>query len=114
MAPRTRVVITMLHVTQRGRTLIVLDAKYKIWRRQPKSQDVYQVMAGGRISACENVYLIYPSPNNGGKEPISWRIRGEGSPTHVTAVFVDLLKMGDYYGEEALANRLNEDLMEAI
>jgi hypothetical protein len=61
-----------------------------------------------------NVFLIYPCPRNKKKDPISWKINGEGSPTYLTAVFANLLEMSDYFGEEDLANKLNEDLVRTI
>lgn len=93
---------------------MVLDAKYKVWSGKPRVEDVYQVMAGGRVNSCDNVFLVYPTPNAGGKDPIIWRVRGDGHPSNVTAVFVNLSEMGQVAGEEGLANQLNEDLMWAL
>jgi 5-methylcytosine-specific restriction enzyme subunit McrC len=96
------------------RTHIVLDAKYKTWRRrtgQPLSQDVYQMIAAGRINNCDNVFLVYPCPTTDHKFPLTWRIRGEGKPIKLTAIFINLLEMGKATGEAILLNQLQEDVL---
>lgn len=90
---------------------MVLDAKYKVWTGEPRVEDVYQVMAGGRVNSCNNVFLIYPSSDGVRQSPITWRIKGEGYPMDLTAVFVNLSEMGNFAGEEDLANKLDEDLL---
>jgi len=96
------------------RTHMVLDAKYKVWRkraRQPLAEDVYQMMAAGRVNNCGDVYLVYPCLTAGRKLPLTWRVRGEGQPLKVTALFIDLLEMGGASGEETLLNALKEDIL---
>ncbi len=93
---------------------MVLDAKYKNWEGKPSVKDVYQVMAGGRVNSCDNVFLVYPSTDGSKKSPVTWRIRGEGSPMDVTAVFVNLSEMGNFAGEEGLVDQLNENLLQTV
>ncbi|GEA07508.1 hypothetical protein KUL42_22690 [Alteromonas sp. KUL42] len=49
-----------LRLVKNGETNYLIDAKYKILKNQPKTEDVYQVLAGGRINRIREVCLIYP------------------------------------------------------
>jgi 5-methylcytosine-specific restriction endonuclease McrBC regulatory subunit McrC len=98
------------------RAVTVLDAKYKVWGKgnQPLAQDVYQMMAAGRINDCGDTFLIYPTPYEGRKAPVTWQIRGKGQPVAVTAVFINLLEMGVPSGEETLVANLKKDVTQLI
>jgi 5-methylcytosine-specific restriction endonuclease McrBC regulatory subunit McrC len=100
---------------QGARTLLLLDAKYKVWRRagQPRTGDIYQVMAGGRINRCETVCLVYPCPGAERKAPLRWQLQAEALPRFLSALFVDLTRMGEPDGEETLVRQLDEDLATA-
>ncbi|GEM_PF-1098440 len=95
-----------------GRTRLVLDAKYKTLGTggRPSNEDIYQVMAAGRVNACDEVYLLYPSPSGARLAPLRWSLLGAGQPRRVTALFIDLLEMGRPAGEERLGQALAVDL----
>ncbi len=94
-------------ISSHRKVLLSLDAKYKVG--QPKSDDVYQVMAVGRINACPHVGLIYPAPFAGATAR-TWRICGLGDPQKLTALYVDLLQMATRKGEDDLVGQLANDL----
>ncbi len=95
-----------------GRVAAILDAKYKIWPLggTPDVSNVYQVMASGRLQACPHVCLIYPKSSNAPEGPKTWKLRGNGKPTLVHAIFIDLIVMADPLGEKELIEKLNDDL----
>lgn len=95
-----------------GRTRLVLDAKYKTLGAggRPSNEDIYQVMAAGRLNACDEVYLLYPSPSGERRPPLRWSLLGAGRPRRVTALFIDLLEMGRPAGEQRLGQTLADDL----
>ena len=95
-------------ISARGRVIVALDAKYKTG--SPKSSDVYQVMAAGRINSCAQVGLIYPAFNR--KTPDrAWIIRGAGNPHQLSALFVDLLQMNQADGGDILTRALTQRLV---
>jgi 5-methylcytosine-specific restriction endonuclease McrBC regulatory subunit McrC len=98
------------------RTLLVLDAKYKALAAggRPSHEDVYQVTVAGRISACDDVYLLYPGASGARQEPMRWTLRGAGQPRRLTAVFVDLLEMARPSGEQRLLDDLLADLQPSL
>lgn len=93
-----------------GRTMGVLDAKYKVWQSQPTASDTYQVITGAWARNCRIAALVYPSPEAMSKDPLQWRLLGPGNPTDLWALFVNLVEMEDPYGERALVERLAADL----
>jgi hypothetical protein len=92
----------------------VLDAKYKVWSGLPRTEDVYQVLAAGRIVECECVCLIYPSPVHESKAPLRWTVKANGRPTTVVAMFVDLQQMGKSNGEQQLISHLLKDIVSVL
>lgn len=93
-------------------TIAVVDAKYKIWSpvRGPRVADVYQVMAGCRVSNCERAVLVYPSPDGANMAPVTWTPRGAGMPKTVTAAFVNLAAAHSQDGEMSLVDMMASDL----
>lgn len=90
-----------------GKVILALDAKYKVG--DPRSDDVYQIMAAGRINACPHVCLVYPAPSS--LSPArSWRISGLGNPQKLTSLYVDPIQMATKEGEQALLQQLTNDL----
>ncbi len=94
----------------KGRTLAVLDAKYKIWHSQPNSSDVYQVVTGAWLRNCGVAGLIYPSPTGKPKGVIRWRLLGSGNPTDLWALFINLTEVGDSSRERDLEDSIASDL----
>lgn len=94
------------------RTIFVMDAKYKVWGKsqKPKTQDVYQVLAAGRINGCDNVFLVYPSPTNYRKHPVTWNVAGNGAPAFLRTIFLNLTEMGNIAGEETIIEALKADI----
>ena len=99
-----------IRLEQVGRTIGVLDAKYKVWQSQPTASDTYQVVTGAWTRNCRIAALIYPSPAAMSKDPLLWRLLGPGNPSELWALFLNLVEMGDPYGERALVERLATDL----
>jgi 5-methylcytosine-specific restriction endonuclease McrBC regulatory subunit McrC len=99
-------------IVHKGRTLIVLDAKYKLLgaRYKPRNQDVYQVMAGGRVHNCAHVALVYPIEAGINRAPLTWFFEGGGMPTHLTAVFLPLELMALPDGFTILCRLLEKDI----
>lgn len=48
-----------------GVSRLLVDAKYKVLGRDPLSDDVYQVLSGGRVTGVSRVALAYPSSGSG-------------------------------------------------
>lgn len=103
-------------VVSNSGAITVLDAKYKVWRKgkRPLAQDVYQVMAAGRINKCSMVFLVYPLSGITEPTPITWSISGPGQPTRLTAVFINLSSMAQEDGEQTLLNSLSTDIRTAL
>jgi 5-methylcytosine-specific restriction enzyme subunit McrC len=92
-------------------TEYVLDAKYKTWAEHPSTSDVYQVMAGCRVSHCETAVLIYPAPKGQSRSPETWRPLGEGNPEKVKAVYVNLNEMSHRNGLFRISETLRKDII---
>ena len=98
-------------IREGGRTVAVLDAKYKLWKhRRPAPADTYQVIAGGWLEQCDPIGLIYPAPGGRARGPVIWRLLGPGAPRRLCAMFVDITRMGEPGGEEQLVAALAADL----
>jgi 5-methylcytosine-specific restriction enzyme subunit McrC len=91
-------------VRQRGWTGL-LDAKYKTLKAHPRTSDVYQVMAGGRVLPTEAVALVYPAWRSF-QEPRTWRLAGSGSPTYLHALPLHLTAMADPHGFADLSDQM--------
>jgi 5-methylcytosine-specific restriction enzyme subunit McrC len=93
-------------IVSNNKTIAVLDAKYKVWQnnKRPMVQDVYQVMAAGRINNCSRVFLVYPRWDNTQPPVMTWRISGAGQPVTLAALFIDLSCMAQENGEQSLIN----------
>src|SRR5690606_36596410 len=76
-------------VVSRGTWTGLLDAKYKTLKKHPKTSDVYQVMAGGRLLGISAVGLVYPAWRSF-QQPRSWRLHGHGEPRHLHALPLNL------------------------
>jgi 5-methylcytosine-specific restriction endonuclease McrBC regulatory subunit McrC len=105
-----------IRLLRQARTIVALDCKYKTFSKsaQPRNEDVYQVMAAGRVGDCTNVGLIYPSPTGARRVADVWRLSGTGMPERVWIVFVDLLQMGRRGGIRALIADLTHDIMSMV
>ena len=97
-----------------GRTIGVLDAKYKVWGVNPDARDTYQVVTGAWTRNCAVAALVYPSPAAISKDPLQWRLLGPGNPVNLWALFVNLTEMGEPSGERVLMERLACDLATII
>ena len=100
-----------VRIVQAGRTVAVLDAKYKAWGTGPTTDDARQVLTGAWVEDCAVCGLIYPSPMNGMKDPMGWHLQGMGNPERLWALFVDLTRMGHPNGEYLLVNDLVDQLV---
>ena len=98
-------------IVQAGRTVAVLDAKYKTWGTGPASDDARQVLTGAWVEDCAVCGLIYPSPMNGVKDPMGWHLQGMGNPERLWSLFIDLTQMGHPNGEYLLINDLADQLL---
>lgn len=85
---RTLPTIPDIDVHRAGRSVVVLDAKYKALRGLPNTEDVYQVLSAGRICGVRRVALVYPCEGSG-LHVRTLKPLGEGLPTSV-----DLLSVG--------------------
>lgn len=103
-----------LRLVQNGKTVAVLDAKYKTWSNTPAADDVRQVVVGAWSEDCGVAGLIYPNPTSTSREPDGWRLVGPGNPRELWAMFVDLAAMGTPDGEHMLVNRLAGDLRKIL
>ncbi len=99
-------------IRERGNTVLILDAKYKLWPRsnKPEVDNVYQIMASGRLLGCDNVCLIYPKSHNSPITSRSWEMRGHGAPARVSTIFIDLMQMASPTGEAKLIHQLRQDI----
>ncbi len=94
-----------------GRTVAILDAKYKHWKnRRPAPADTYQVIAAGWLEQCDPIGLIYPAPGGRPRAPVVWRLLGPNAPRRLCAMFVDITRMGESGGEDELVAKLAADL----
>ncbi len=93
-----------------------MDSKYKVWSDEgrPRSEDVYQVMAAGRVNRCREVCLVYPSPRGERLTPRVSELDGDGYPRRVAAVFIDVARMDDPGGEDVLVRQMQEDLIRLL
>ena len=92
----------------------MLDAKYKVWQSGPRASDSYQVVAGAWGRDAPVAALVYPSPGGAPKEPVRWRLSGNGNPLDLWALFLDLTDVGSRTNERALMDRLRNDLSALI
>lgn len=92
-----------------GSWTTLLDAKYKTLGKAPKSQDTYQVMAGARLLASQDVSLVYPAQRTFATSR-TWRLRGKGSPASLHALPLDLLMMAEPNGFDILVDRMQNHL----
>ncbi|TCN21077.1 5-methylcytosine restriction system specificity protein McrC [Mesobacillus foraminis] len=99
-----------IRILQKECTKFLLDAKYKIWSRQPKNNDVYQVMAGSRVTHCKLASLVYPLPQNGNEDTLIYNIEGDGFPKVVSVIFVDITKLALANGLNTLVKKFSDDL----
>lgn len=83
----------------------VLDAKYKTLKAHPKTSDVYQVMAGGRVWDTAAVALVYPAWRSF-QEPRTWRLAGSGAPTYLHALPLHLGAMAGPQGFADLCDQM--------
>ncbi|WP_375276878.1 5-methylcytosine restriction system specificity protein McrC [Alteromonas australica] len=78
-----------IRVVSGGSTQYLVDAKYKVLKNQPKTEDVYQVLAGGRVNSLEEVCLIYPG--NGDPDPFkTYHLNDKFLPYRVMTYKVNL------------------------
>lgn len=82
--------------------LEILDAKYKRERGRPAAADVYQVLAAGKATGCEDVGLVYPLEPGDGAADLGWSVRGPGTPRRLWALGLDLAAMARRDGQRQL------------
>jgi 5-methylcytosine-specific restriction enzyme subunit McrC len=99
-----------VRILQSNETKFLLDAKYKIWTRQPKNEDVYQVMAGARVSDCKLASLVYPLPEDRGSETLIYNVEGKEFPKVVSIIFIDITKLAYSNGLNELVKKFEKDL----
>lgn len=92
-----------------GRTVMVLDAKYKVEGR-PTTADAYQVIAGGKVLDCDEVALVWPVQPGGTEDEHEWAVPGAGRPSRLSTLAVDLSRLAEPAGEQALCGRMEEFL----
>lgn len=92
-----------VRVLRGGRTVLVLDAKYKVRPGNPAADDVYQVIAGAHAARSPAGALVYPStlPRHD-----TWRLQGDGPPWALAAVGIDLLSLADDERGSAVVEQL--------
>ena len=101
-------------IRRQSQSILVTDAKYKSWSGAPRAVDVYQVMAAGRIRDSERAVLVFPAPTSGRCEPLHWRVKGDGTPVLVSALFVDPLELAAVNGFDSLVHGLRDGLEQAL
>lgn len=89
--------------------VLILDAKYKIYTRSPKSPDIYQVVTAGKVADCDEVGLVYPSHE---ADQQTWELIGAGKPHHLSAISVDLLSLAEDSRGAAVTEELARFLAE--
>jgi len=72
-----------------GRTVFLADAKYKLLGKNPKNEDFYQVLAGGRVKGVSKVSLVYPKSGSGISSKL-YKPKGVGNPSEVIVVQIGL------------------------
>lgn len=93
-----------------GRAIATVDAKYKVWRaNRPRPEDTYQVLAGARVDGAPLAALVYPSDSPFAHRR-TWRPIGDGCPSLLRAMFVNLSAMSEDGAESSLSERLWRDL----
>jgi 5-methylcytosine-specific restriction enzyme subunit McrC len=68
-----------LTIERDGRTVLVIDAKWKRWAGNAETADLYQVLAYGTALGAEGVVLVYP-----GKRWRAWDYRFTHTPLQLT------------------------------
>jgi 5-methylcytosine-specific restriction endonuclease McrBC regulatory subunit McrC len=81
-------------------SVLILDAKYKTAGSDPAANDVYQIMAAGRVRGTEGVALVYPSPGSA-FEWASYTPLGDGLPTKI---YVGMVGVEAFADKRALAS----------
>ncbi|MEJ3720384.1 5-methylcytosine restriction system specificity protein McrC [Paenibacillus polymyxa] len=94
-----------------NKTKFLLDVKYKVWRKQPKNEDIYQVIAGARVVECPVVSLLYPSTKRNDKLLI-YNIRGKGYPLVLGTIFADISLLAHKKGFEQLVKSVEQSINE--
>lgn len=89
-----------------GIPVAVMDSKYKLWGRRPKSSDTYQVLTAAHVLGCDRVSLTYPAA--GERMPTSWRVDSLlGARTvELTALPVNLMALTEPHGVEFLVDTI--------
>lgn len=72
-----------------GSPLLLMDAKYKVLGDHPNNADIYQVLAGGRVSGVGSVALLYPAGDNS-LATSSYVPFGAGLPSVISTVRIGL------------------------
>lgn len=109
-APRPLLTTPDVQIVQRGRPVLLVDAKYKTARGLPAAADAYQVIAGGKALGCSEVLLVYPQIWGEAPATYRWRVAGEGSPVRLATVSLDLRRMRTRAGTKELADQMEEVL----
>jgi 5-methylcytosine-specific restriction endonuclease McrBC regulatory subunit McrC len=96
-----------------GEPVLMMDAKYKALRTHPLNDDIYQVLAGGRVTAVEAVALVYPATDNSlttmRYEPI-----GSGLPTSVSTLRIGLGAFSSRAGIRSIRDQLTEWIAQRV
>jgi 5-methylcytosine-specific restriction endonuclease McrBC regulatory subunit McrC len=96
-------------VRRRRDTILHLDAKYKVLGEHPSNEDVYQVLAAGRVSEIRTVALVYPTQ---GMEIRTKRYEpfGRGRPHRVFTMTIGLEAFASQKGIRLLRERLRTEV----
>jgi 5-methylcytosine-specific restriction enzyme subunit McrC len=116
-SPTTKIMtIPDYRIRENGKTILVLDAKYKILRQnsQPSTDNMYQIMASGRLLNCKKVCLIYPKYLENHNKTNIWRINDHNNPELINIMFIDLLKMISIEGKNQLISALYKDIKQIL
>ncbi|HVY97664.1 MAG TPA: hypothetical protein VHA54_11955 [Solirubrobacterales bacterium] len=90
--------------------LTILDAKYKRNRGRPRAADVYQVVTAGKVTACDDVGLVYPLEAGDDGDELLWSLRGPGKPARLRAIGLDLTAMARRDGQRRLVEAVEGPL----
>ncbi|MDG5789783.1 hypothetical protein QA612_20190 [Evansella sp. AB-P1] len=99
-----------VRILENKQTKFLLDAKYKTWSKQPKNEDVYQVMAGSRVTKCPLSALVYPLPEDRNGDTIIYNIKGQGMPKVISTIFIDIKKLASEKGLDEIIDKFEKDL----
>lgn len=100
-------------VHERGTTRFLADAKYKVLGAEPDNDDVYQVMAGGRVATVSTTALVYP--DSGSRLSVrEFFPFGYGEPARIDALLLGLEAFASERGVRVLRQDVTSWLEENL